>query len=160
MTATWTLDERFAAVKDDLLSSVHERRRAALRLFVHHRIAPIDPFDPLDELVAYAEFLGGISHDVRRFTRLMAHELLPVCTNVALYEIVFGTMHVPPATAAALAEAWLGCFDAATVFFGNGDGVRRVPPEAGWSLFHTDMEAGVVALSSSRAGLFWNAENS
>ena len=156
----WVLDQQFAAVKDGLLSSVHPRRRAVLHICVHDRATPTDSFDALDELVAYAAFVGGLSDDVRRCEPLMAHELLRICTSVAQHELSFGHPQMPLETAAALAQSWLTRFDTRTIFFGNGSEVRENPPEAGRSLFHTDLEAGVVAMSRSRAGLFWNAENS
>ena len=66
------------------------------------------------------------------------------------------------ATASALADAWIEEFAIDTIFFVNGVGLLEIPPNVVGTrgLFHTDLDAGVLAVSVTKVGLFWNSENS
>lgn len=85
--------------------------------------------------------------------------------TVAGFEVVMSGRQMPHDVAAGLATAWLGQFGEGTAFFVNGNISASTASGQYFdcldrSLFFTDREAGVLAVSPARCGIFWSAENS
>jgi hypothetical protein len=162
VTATYHPSPDFEAARAGTLAAVDPRRQRVLHVLVHDRATPADPFDPREEAAAYASSLGLPVEEARRLDRVTREEAERIAANVAELDLVMAEPHMPRATAEALAKAWLGAFDASAVFLVNGDLARSDPPGlgAGPNLFHKDIEAGVLAVSPTRAGLFWQATDS
>ena|SRR5689334_20518932 len=110
----------------------------------------------------YAIFLQLRADEIPYVSRVRRDEAERICTNVAKFDLVMGDPQMPHETAAQLAAAWIGRFQESAVVLVNGRAATAMLPGAnfGPSLFLTDLEAGAIAVSPDRAGLFWSAENS
>lgn len=157
------LDSAFCKQIDTALSTIPTGRRAVLRIAVHSMAEPV-LFDAAELLRDYSVFLGGALTDLDRFIELSNEQVPWVCSQLAGYDLVVSTPHIPKELAVQLASMWRREFSDDAQFFANGKHVLGTPEElcSGdvLSLFHADLEAGVLAVSRRKLGIFWNASSS
>lgn len=110
----------------------------------------------------YLSFLGLPTGEIAGFDPATRAEAARIGANVAGRDMINSQRQMPRATAEALASAWLGKFDESAIFLVNGQLARSVPLGIGTGpgLYFKDLEAGILAVSPTRAGLFWSAEDS
>jgi hypothetical protein len=156
---SYLCDDDFERAKVAALASVNPARARVLRLAVHHADPAVDPFDAIVTARSFVAALGLYADDLRYFAPVLRARVEVLCTYVAAHELCHGRRQMPLETASRLASLWLAEFGDDTVFFTNIVSEGRTVETRG-SLLHTDLEAGVIAVSPTRAGLFWNGENS
>ena len=160
--STYHENPDFAATMARITHGVHPGRLRALRVCVHSRDRPKQSFDAISTAADYVRFLKLCVDDMGRFELLTREQARAACASVAEYELLMGERQMPRDVALALADAWLLQFDDGAAFLASNSGILHAPPKIDGppGLFLTDVAEGVVAASPSRAGLFWNAENS
>jgi hypothetical protein len=96
------------------------------------------------------------------FVQVEREQAQRVCVTVAEYNLIMFQPQMAHEIAAELASAWLSHFDEHATFFVNGESALAKRPGLGGArcLFHTDMEAGVIAVTPPKVGLFGAAEDS
>ncbi|WP_437946561.1 hypothetical protein WME98_37660 [Sorangium sp. So ce296] len=159
------LNDKFETIKTSLASRVHPRRWQVIHVFAHDRAATEAKFEPRIVACEYAEFMRLQTEQLSYFCQARRSIAEDVCMAVAEFDVVMSSRQMPRDVAAALTTAWLGQFDEETVFLTNGDvsGSKargKYLDQLNRSLFFTDREAGVLAVSPARCGIFWSAENS
>jgi hypothetical protein len=161
--AIYCIDLGFEARKSILSEGVHPARLRVLHMQVHLRAAYDYAFDPRATAREYVAFLELSTEAVDHLERGFLEQAETACVNVAEFSLVSSSRQMPQAVAASLATAWIAKFDECTSFFLSAWGVLDSPPDSsggGFELFHTDLEGGVLAVSPTKAGLFWSAEDS
>ncbi|UQA57156.1 hypothetical protein [Polyangium aurulentum] len=163
MTSTiYELDRDFEALVSRIGGAVHPARMRTLRIGLHDRVPSNDSFDALTVAREYVSFLGLPVDEIGMFRQASRTQVEAACKSLAGFALETTSRQMPPETAERLATAWLAKLPQAAVFLINGPGALETPPtvDDARSLFHTDMEAGVLALSLTKVGMFWSAENS
>ncbi|XXX72595.1 hypothetical protein WMF30_33590 [Sorangium sp. So ce134] len=164
-SALYILNTEFEAIKRNLATRVHPRRWRAIHISVHDRVVTEANFDARAVACEYAELLQLQTEQLSYFCQTCRSVAEDVCVIVAEFEVVMSGRQMPRDVATGLATAWLGQFGEGTVFLVNGDVSTSTPHDKYFerlnrSLFFTDREAGVLAVSPARCGIFWSAEDS
>jgi hypothetical protein len=164
-SALYTLNAEFETTKTSLAPRVHPRRWQAIHISVHDRVAVEANFDARAVACEYAEFLRLQTEQISYFCQTCRSVAEDVCMTVAEFEVVMSGRQMPRDIATELATTWLGQFSEETVFLVNGNVSTSTARDKYFnhldrSLFFTDREAGALAVSPARCGIFWSAENS
>lgn len=166
MAATlYTIDTELEAAKASLLAQVHPRRAQTIHILAHNHEAQEGGLDALTAAREYIGFLGLQTDQLRYFSRIRRDEAERICIGAAEFDIIMSDRQMPHGTAASLAAAWLERFDGQTTFLTNGEPPQNSSRKVNfdrfqYSLFFTDREAGVLAISPAKLGIFWSAEDS
>ncbi|WP_438043096.1 hypothetical protein [Sorangium sp. So ce128] len=165
MSALYMLNAEFETAKAILAPRVHPRRWQAIHVSVHDRVATEANFDAHVVACEYATFLQLQTEQLSYFCQTSRSIAEDVCMTVAEFEVVMSGRQMPRDVATELATTWLGQFGEGTVFLVNGNVSTSIARHKYFdhlnrSLFFTDREAGVLAVSPARCGIFWSAENS
>jgi hypothetical protein len=161
--ALYQIDSSFEATKLALSEGIDPRRLQFLH-FIVYRVVREDRFNAVAAAREFAAYLDLDPHDIdRHFTRPNRPDAETICANVAEFSLGWQTRVMPHAQAAALAAAWVAEFDENTTFFSNLSSLAS-PIHLGrgydtGGLFDEDLEACVLAVSPTKAGLFWSAED-
>lgn len=161
----YSIDGELEAVKASILARIHPRRAQTIHVLAHDHEVQTAGRDAMAIAREYIQFLGLRTDQLHYFSRVHRDEAEKICTGVAEFDIIMSDRQMPHDTAASLAAAWLERFGDETIFLTNGE-----PPQGAsrkvvfdrfqYSLFFTDREAGVLAVSPAKLGIFWSAENS
>jgi hypothetical protein len=159
--ALYHIEAGFEAAKSTLSEGIDQRRLQFLHIVVYHAVRE-DRFNPVAAAREFAVYLDLCPDDIDRFFKRPGQaEAETICTIAAEFGLVHGHRQMPHAQAAAFAAAWSKEFDENTTFFSNTS-ATAAPGRFGGGyglLFHLDHEAGVLAVSPTKAGIFWSAED-
>jgi hypothetical protein len=165
--ALYQIDSRFKAVRSALSEGVDQTvfddlSRHQLLHVVVYCAEREDRFNPVAAAREFAAFLDLNPNRIDPFfTRPSRTEAETICVSAAEFAVFYGGM-LPHAQAAALAAAWMAEFDDSATFFSNVDPIASPTTFSSFygGLFYRDVDVGVLAVSPTKAGLFWSAENS
>ncbi len=161
----YAIDTELEAAKAGILAKIHPKRAQTMHIFAHNHTALEAEFDPIEAAREYAQLLGLQTSQIHYFSRIHRNQAEKICTDASEFDIIMSDPQMPHKIAAQLAATWLMRFGNDTVFFANGEPPQTLSRAADfdrfrYSLFFTDREAGVIAVSPTKAGIFWSAENS
>lgn len=135
-------------------------RRKVLTVRVFER-AGESPIKPREEARRFVSSLGLLTFDIDSFDAVARSLAYEICENVASHELVHLGPLLSQQDARSLVARWFELFGEDAVFLTNGE-VGRLPNLGRGKalvLVGSDLEAGVIAVSGDRVGLFWNSEN-
>jgi hypothetical protein len=163
--ALYQIASNFDAVRSTIAAGLDPGLFDEILHIVVYSAAREDRFDSVAAAREFAAYLDLSPKSIdRHFTRPSRADAETICTNVAEFGLVTQRRTMPHGQAAALAAAWVAQFDEGATFFSNLSSVAS-PIDLGrgydmGGLFYRDHEAGVLAVSPTKAGLFWAAEDS
>ncbi len=161
--ALYQIDGTFETTRSTLSEGLRPGLFDTLHIVVYRAVRE-DRFSPAAAAREFAAYLDLDPRDIDPFfTRPSRAEAETICTNVAGYFFngLTSIRLMPQTQATALAAAWMAQFDESTAFFSNTTATASAIRLGGGHglLFHLDHEAGVLAVSPTKAGLFWSAED-
>lgn len=163
--ALYQIDSNFEAIRSALSAGLDPGLFDEILHIVVYRTAREDRFDPVAAAREFTAYLDLSPNSIsRHFSRPSRADAETICMNVAEFGLVMQRRAMPHTQAAALAAAWVAEFDEGATFFSNLSSLAS-PIDLGTGynmggLFYRDLEAGVLAVSPTKAGLFWSAEDS